>query len=178
MPNIRQETKGWFLGAGIILILLGTAAIAVPLAASIAIEVLFGWILAISGVVTIVHSFRALSTGKCVLRLISGILYLVVGIMFLRYPLSGVLTLTLLLAILFMFEGVIKIAVALQLRPMSNWGWMLLSGIASIVLAAIIFSGYPGSVAWVLGLLVGINLLFSGLTMLMLSAATDTIKEI
>ncbi|MGB2630761.1 MAG: DUF308 domain-containing protein [Candidatus Omnitrophota bacterium] len=170
MSDIIQETKGWFLVAGIILILLGAAAVAVPLVASVAVEVLFGWILVLSGIVTIVHSFRALNSGKCILRLLIGILYLAIGIMFLRYPLEGVLTLTLLLAILFMFEGVIKIAVAVQLRPMSNWGWMLASGIAALILAAIIFSGYPGSVAWMLGLLVGINLIFSGWTMLMLSA--------
>jgi uncharacterized membrane protein HdeD (DUF308 family) len=177
MSNIIQETKRWFLAAGIILIILGTAAIAVPLAASIAIEILFGWIFVLSGVVTILHSFRALNSGKCILRLLSGILYLAIGIMFLRYPLEGVLTLTLLLAILFMFEGVIKIAVAVQLRPMPNWGWMLASGAAALILAAIIFSGYPGNVAWMLGLLVGINLIFSGWTMLMLSAVPDAIKS-
>ena len=124
----------------------------------------------LSGVVTIVHSVRALSSGKCVLRLLSGILYLAIGIIFLRYPLEGVLTLTLLLAVLFVFEGAIKIAVALQLRTISNWGWMLASGIAALILAAIIFSGYPENVAWMLGLLVGINLIFSGWTMLMLSS--------
>ena len=170
MSDITQETKRWFLGAGIILILLGAGAIAVPLVASVAIELLFGWIFVLSGVVTIVHSFRALSSGKCVLRLLSGILYLAIGIIFLRYPLEGVLTLTLLLAVLFVFEGAIKIAVALQLRTISNWGWMLASGIAALILAAIIFSGYPENVAWMLGLLVGINLIFSGWTMLMLSS--------
>ncbi len=177
MSDIMQQTKRWFLGAGVILILLGGAAISVPLAASVAIEVLFGWIFVLSGVVTIVHSFRALSSGKCILRLLSGILYLAIGIMFLVYPMQGVLTLTLLLAILFMFEGVMKIAVAVQLRPMPNWGWMLASGTAALILAAIIFSGYPGSAAWILGLLVGINLIFSGWTMLMLSAVPDTIKS-
>ncbi len=170
MPNVMQETRGWFMGAGIILILLGVAAISMPLAASIAIEILFGWIFVISGVVTIVHSFRALNSGKCIFRLLGGIFYLAVGIMFLVYPMQGVLTLTLLLAILFTFEGVMKMAVAVKLRPVSNWGWMLASGIAALILAAIIFSGYPGDVTWVLGLLVGINLVFSGWTMLMLSA--------
>ena len=171
MSNIIKETRIWFLVAGIILILLGMAAIAVPLAASIAIEVIFGWIFAISGIVKIVHSFRALSTGKCVLRMIEGILYLTVGIMFLKYPLSGVLTLTLLLAILFLIEGLIKVVVSLQLKPVFSWGWILASGIASIALAALIFYGFPSQVAWILGLLVGINLLFSGVTMLMLSSA-------
>ena len=170
MGNIMRETKAWFLGAGSILILLGVAAISVPLAASVAIEVLIGWIFLMSGVVTIVHSFRALSPGKCILRLLNGIFYLAIGIIFLGYPIQGVLTLTLLLAILFLFEGVIKIAVAVQLRPKPNWGWMLASGLAALILAAMIFSGYPGSAAWILGLLVGLNLIFSGWTMIMLSS--------
>lgn len=170
MADVIQKSKSWFLGAGIILILLGAAAISVPLAASIAIEVLFGWIFVISGVVTIAHSFRALSSGKCILRLLGGVFYLAVGIMFLGYPMQGVLTLTLLLAILFMFEGVMKIAVAVQLRPSPNWGWMLASGIAALILAALIISGYPSSATWILGLLVGINLIFSGWTMVMLSS--------
>jgi uncharacterized membrane protein HdeD (DUF308 family) len=169
MPNVMQETKKWFLASGIILIILGSAAIALPLAASIAIEILFGWIFVMSGVVTIVHSFRALNSGRCILRLLSGIFSLAIGIMLLTYPMQGVLTLTLLLAILFVFEGVMKVAVSIQLRPTPNWAWMLASGIAALILAGLIFSGYPGNVAWVLGLLVGINLIFSGWTMIMLS---------
>ena len=169
MSDITQETKRWFHGAGIVLIILGAVAIAVPLAASIAIEILFGWIFISGGAVPIVHSFRALNSGRCILRLISGVLYLAVGIMFMAYPLQGVLTLALLLAAIFMFEGIIKIALAAQLRPSPNWGWMLASGIAALVLSFMIFSGYPGSAAWMLGLLVGLNLLFSGWTMLMLS---------
>ena len=171
MSDITLETKRWFHGAGIVLIILGAVAIAVPLAASIAIEILFGWIFILGGVVTVVHSFRALNSGKCILRLISGVLYLAVGIMFMAYPLKGVLTLALLLAAVFMFEGIIKISLAVQLRPKPNWGWMLASGIAALVLSFMIFSGYPGSAAWMLGLLVGLNLVFSGWTMLMISAA-------
>ncbi|NQT22709.1 MAG: HdeD family acid-resistance protein [Candidatus Omnitrophica bacterium] len=174
MSDIMRQTKGWFLGAGIILIILGAVAISVPLAVSIAVEILFGWIFVLSGVVTIIHSFRALNSGKCILRLLIGIAYLAIGIMFLMHPMQGVLTLTLLLAILFAFQGITQVAVALRLRPLPNWGWMLVSGIAALILAAIIFSGYPGNVAWILGLLVGINLIFSGWTMLMLSSAVDT----
>ena len=171
MSDIMQKTKGWFVGAGIILILLGAAAIALPLAASIAIEVLFGWLFVVSGIVMSVHSFRALNTGRCLMRLLIGILYVAIGVMFLAYPMQGVLTLTLLLAILFMFEGVVKISVALRLRSTPNWGWMLTSGIAALVLAGIIWAEWPGSASWILGLLVGINLIFGGWTMVMLSSA-------
>ena len=169
MSAVIQKTKGWFLGAGIIMIVLGMLAISVPLVAAIAIEVLFGWLFVIGGLVTCVHSFRALNSGKCILRLLSGILSLAIGIIFLGYPMKGLLTITLLLAILFLFEGIIKIAVAVQLKSTPNWGWMLSSGIAAVILAALVFSGYPGSATWVLGLIVGINLIFSGWTMVMLS---------
>lgn len=176
MTDILKANKGWFMGAGVFLILLGTAAIAVPLFASLAIETLFGWIFLVGGLIKIVHSFRALNAGKCLLRLLGGIIYLATGVIFLCYPLQGVLTLTFLLAILFVFEGLMKIAVSLKIRPMLNWGWMLTSGIAALILAAIIFSGYPGNVAWVLGLLVGINIVFSGWTMLMLSGSEVTVS--
>ena len=171
MTDVIKRTKKSFLGGGIVLILLGAGAIALPLVASLAIEAIFGWIFAISGVVTIAHSFNALNSGKCFLRLLSGIFYLAIGIMFLAYPIQGVATLTLLLAILFTFQGIIKIAVAIRLRPIANWSWMLVSGIASLVISGIIWAGWPSSVAWVLGLLVGINLMLSGFTMLMLASS-------
>ncbi|MFC1576481.1 HdeD family acid-resistance protein [Candidatus Omnitrophota bacterium] len=169
MSDIIQENKRWFIGAGIILILIGGVAIALPLVTALAIEVLFGWIFIISGIVTSVQSFRAFTSGKCLLRLFIGILYLAIGVMFLVYPMQGVLTLTLLLAILFMFEGVVKISIAVRHRMVLNWGWMLASGIAALVLSGVIWAGWPGSAAWVLGLLVGLNLMFGGWTMLMLS---------
>ena len=169
MTDMMKINKGWFLGAGICLIILGALAVSVPFIASLAIETLFGWILLLGGLIKIVHSFRALSAGKCLLRLVGGIIYCAVGGMFLVYPLQGVLTLTLLLAILFISEGIIKVSVSLRIRPALNWGWMLISGIAAFILAGLIFSGYPSDATWVIGLLVGINLIFSGWTMLMLS---------
>ena len=176
MTDMMKVNKVWFLGSGILLIILGAIAISVPLIASLAIETLFGWILLLGGLIKIVHSFRALSAGKCLLRLVGGIIYCAVGGIFLVYPLQGVLTLTLLLAILFIIEGIIKVSVSLQIRPALNWGWMLISGIAAFILATLIFSGYPSDATWVIGLLVGINLIFSGWTMLMLSTSGITVS--
>ena len=170
MSDIGQVSKGWFVGAGIMLIVLGMAAIALPLVAAVAIEVLLGWILLMSGIVKIVHSFRAMSSGKCLLRLLGGAFYLAAGGILLAYPLQGVLTLTMVLIFLFILEGIIKLTVALRLRSTPNWGWMLASGIAGLVLAGIIWAGWPTSAAWAIGLIVGINLMFGGGTMLMLSA--------
>jgi len=169
MSAVIQENKGWFVFAGILLIIIGIAAVALPFAAAIAVEIMVGWILVVSGIVQIIHSFKALSTGRCVLRLLGGILYLAVGVIFLIYPLEGLITLTLLLAVLFMFEALIKVIVAFRIRTMANWGWLLASGIAAFIISVIIFSGWPGTATWVIGLLVGINLIFGGSTMLMLT---------
>lgn len=168
-----HKARSWFIGAGILLLILGIAAIILPVVAAVAVEILFGWILMLSGIITIVHSFRALSTGRCILRFLIGLIYLVIGGTFLVYPLTGVLTLSLLLAILFIVDGVFKTAVSLRLRPLPNWGWMLASGIVALILAGIIFSGFPGEVAWMLGLIVGVNLIFSGWSVIMLGSSVD-----
>jgi len=169
MTDIMQKTKGWFITFGIILIVLGMGAVAVPMVATIAIEAVIGWIFILSGLVTAIHSFRALNTGRCLLRFFGGLFCTAVGVMMLVYPLGGAITLTVLLAIFFLVEGIVKSSVALQIRPAPNWGWMLVSGIAAWVLGILILSGYPQTAAWALGLLVGINFIFSGWTMIMLS---------
>jgi len=175
MADIIKRTKGWFVGAGILLILTGTAAIALPLAFAIALEVLLGWLLVICGLVQIVHSFKALDTGRCIIRFVGGLVYLGIGIIFLVYPLRGVITLTLLLAVLFLFEGLLKIVISIQHRDERNWGWLLASGIAGILIAAIIWAGWPETAAWVIGLLVGINLIFGGWSLIMVSASLNEV---
>ena len=175
MADIMKRSKGWFVATGILLIIIGTAAIVLPLAFAIALEVILGWVLVISGVVQIAHSCRALNAGRCVMRFVGGLVYLAVGIIFLAYPLQGVITLTLLLAILFLFEGLLKIVISLQHRDERNWGWLLASGLAGIVIAAIIWAGWPATAAWVIGLLVGINLIFGGWSLIMLAASLEEV---
>ncbi len=175
MQDITQKAGAWFTVSGVILILLGAAAIALPLTASLTIEALFGWILTISGIVKIIHSLKARDSGRCTYRLLGGIFYLIAGIIFLAHPMQGLLIMIFALAFLFMFDGIIKIALSMRLKPLPGWGWMLASGLASLALSGIIWANWPDSVSWVLGLLVGINLIFSGITMLMVSAAVRTI---
>ena len=96
----------------------------------------------------------------------------------LQFPLRGVLTLTLLLIALFIFAGMFKIALSIHLRPLSSWGWLMFSGIVSICLGIIIWMGLPGTAKWAIGLLVGIELLFSGLTMTMFAMSIKNMKKI
>jgi uncharacterized membrane protein HdeD (DUF308 family) len=153
-----------FLFEGIALLILGILAIVVPLVATIAVTVLMGWLLLMSGVVGLIATFRSRGAPGFWWSLISAALGIVAGAVLLAWPLSGALTLTLILTVFLVLEGVVSILYALEhKRELSGrWGMMLFSGIIDIVLAGIIFEGLPGTAAWAIGLLVGINLVFGG----------------
>jgi uncharacterized membrane protein HdeD (DUF308 family) len=153
-----------FLTEGIILFALGVLAVVVPPIATIAVEILIGWLLLVSGVVGLIATLRARSAPGFVWSLVSAILGIVAGIVLLGWPLSGALSLTLILTVFLVLEGVVSILYALEhKRELSGrWGAMLFSGIVDLILAGIIFAGLPGTAAWAIGLLVGINLVFGG----------------
>jgi uncharacterized membrane protein HdeD (DUF308 family) len=153
-----------FLVEGIILLILGLAAIVIPPIATLALELLFGWLFLISGITGAIATFLMRQAPGFLWSLVSAILAIVVGIVLLLWPLSGILSLTLVLIVFFIVEGVTSIMFALEhKRELSGrWGWMLASGIVDLILAAIIIAGLPGTAAWALGLLVGINMVFGG----------------
>jgi len=153
-----------FLAEGIILFILGILAIVVPPIATIAVEVLIGWLLLMSGIVGLISTFRTRGAPGFGWSLLSGVIGTVAGIVLLAWPLSGALSLTLILTVFLVLEGVVSILYALEhKRELSGrWGMMLLSGVVDLFLAAIIFAGLPGTAAWAIGLLVGINLVFGG----------------
>ena len=153
-----------FLTEGIILFILGVLAIVVPPIATIAVEILIGWLLLVSGVVGLIATLRARSAPGFGWSLVSAILGIVAGIVLLGWPLSGALSLTMILTVFLVLEGVVSILYALEhKREISGrWGAMLFSGIVDLLLASIIFAGLPGTAAWAIGLLVGINLVFGG----------------
>jgi uncharacterized membrane protein HdeD (DUF308 family) len=153
-----------FLTEGIILFVLGVLAVVVPPIATIAVAILIGWLLLVSGVVGLIATLRARSAPGFVWSLVSAILGIVAGIVLLGWPLSGALSLTLILTVFLVLEGVVSILYALEhKRELSGrWSAMLFSGIVDLILAGIIFAGLPGTAAWAIGLLVGINLVFGG----------------
>jgi uncharacterized membrane protein HdeD (DUF308 family) len=153
-----------FLVEGIILVILGLAAVVIPPIATLAVEILYGWLFLISGIVGSITTFRMREAPGFWWSLVSAILGIAVGIVLLLWPLSGVLSLTLILIMFFVIEGVASIMFALEhKRELSGrWGWMLTSGIVDLILATIIFAGLPGTAAWAIGLLVGINMVFGG----------------
>jgi uncharacterized membrane protein HdeD (DUF308 family) len=153
-----------FLFEGIALLVLGGLAIVVPMVATIAVEVVVGWLLFISGVVGLIATFRSRRAPGLVWSIVSALLGIVAGVVLLRWPLSGAVSLTLILSVFLVIEGVISVLYSLEHRRelSGRWGMMLLSGIVDLLLAGLIFAGLPGTAAWAIGLLIGVNLVFGG----------------
>lgn len=169
--QLLTDKWGWFLALGIVLILAGLAAIAFPFLSSIAAKVVLGWLFLIGGVVMIVHAFQAPGWGGFLWEVLIGLLYVLVGGYLAFFPLAGLLTLTIVIAALFIAEGIFESIMAFRVRPHEGWVWLLLSGIAALAVGVIIAMGLPESAIWALGLLVGINLLFSGWSYVFLALA-------
>jgi uncharacterized membrane protein HdeD (DUF308 family) len=166
-----------FLIEGIILLVLGVLAIAVPQIATLAVEILIGWLFLVSGIVGAITTFWMRTAPGFWWSLLSAILGIGAGIVLLVSPATGVVSLTLILVAFFIIEGVASIMFALDhKRELSGrWGWMLVSGIIDLLLAAAVFVMLPGAAGWVIGLLVGINLVFGGLALIgMALHARDT----
>jgi uncharacterized membrane protein HdeD (DUF308 family) len=153
-----------FLVEGIVLVILGLAALFLP--RMLAVEVLFGWLFLISGLTGLITTFWRGPAPGFGWSLVSAILGIVAGLLILLSP-NGVLSLTLILIVFFVIEGVASIMVALEHKreQAGQWGWMLASGIIDLILAAMILFALPGSAKWALALLVGVNLIFGGLAL-------------
>ncbi len=156
------EVDWSFIALGIILILLGAFAIGVPFITTLALAYALGVILIIGGFAHAVHMIKTVREGGFILKLITTLIYLAAGIFLLAYPLAGAVVLTLVLAIFWTVSGIVKIVNALQLRHLPHWGWMLFSGIVTLILGIIIWSMWPLASLWVLGLFVGIDLIMAG----------------
>jgi uncharacterized membrane protein HdeD (DUF308 family) len=163
-----RDHWGLFLVEGIILVVLGILAIVVPVVATIAVAIFLGWLFLISGVVGLVSTFWMRHAPGFWWSLISAVLAIAAGIVLLGWPVSGAISLTLLLIVFFIIEGVASIMYAFEHKKelSGRWAWMLVSGIIDLILAGIIWAGLPGTAAWALGLLVGINMLFGGAAMI------------
>jgi len=167
--------KHWvlFLIEGIILIILGIAAIALPPLATLTVTIIIGWVFLISGLVGLVTTFWARHAPGFWWALLSALIGIAAGVLLLAWPLTGVLSLTLVLIAFFVIEGVASIMYAIEHRSQlsGRWGWMLVSGVIDLIIAGIIFAGLPGTAAWALGLLVGINMLFGGAALIAMALA-------
>jgi uncharacterized membrane protein HdeD (DUF308 family) len=165
------DNWGWFLALGLLLILAGVAAIAFPLLSTIATKIALGWIFLVAGVVLVVHAFSIKQWRGFLLGLLVGALYVVAGGWLAFFPFTGIITLTLLLAVLFLAEGVLTVMMAMRVRPHEGWGWLLTSGLIAVAVGVMIAVELPTSAVWAIGLLTGINLLSSGVSFVVLALA-------
>lgn len=170
-PVTREQpiNSGLLTAIAVFTIVLGIIAIVFPFLATIASTLVFGWVFVVAGIAQIVYAFQSKRAGQVVWKLILGLLYLIAGIIVLVNPLQGALALTLVLGITIFVQGIIQVLMAFQLRRVSpNWGWILVSGIAGIILGIFIWSEFPFNAVWLIGTWIGIDLLFDGVWMLTL----------
>jgi uncharacterized membrane protein HdeD (DUF308 family) len=163
------ENRTWFIILGALLIILGVVAIAFPFMTTIAAKVFFGWLFLIGGIIQIVHAFSTQKWSAFFLSLLVGALYVLAGGWLAFLPLTGILTLTIFLAAMFIVQGVLECGMAFRMRPREGWVWMLISGVIAIIVGAMIFGRLPSSAIWAIGLLVGINMISTGFAYLLLA---------
>jgi uncharacterized membrane protein HdeD (DUF308 family) len=153
---------------GIVFVVLGFLAIILPVVASFVVTSFVGWLLVIGGVLYGYHAFGIRDGWNIAATLLLSLLTLASGVILLIFPIAGVITLTMFLAAYFIAAGILKAIYALQHRGTPSWGWALVSGVISIALGAIIWSGFPGTALWALGVIIGIDLIFYGWALIFL----------
>ncbi len=159
---------GWVLASAIAFVVLGIVALAFSVFTTLASVFVFGWMLAFAGIFEAVHAFKLPRWSGFLLELLAAILYVVVGVMMIIRPAAGALSLTLLIGAFFLMGGIFRIVAAAAVRP-PNWGWLVISGIVTLLLGLLIVWEWPASGLWVIGMFLGIDLVFSGTWLVMLA---------
>ena len=171
LPEIVRKSIGWSIALSVLLILAGFFALLIPFLSGIGITLFIGWLLIISGITHLVFAFKTHTTGGVLWELLLGAVYLFTGVYLIMHPLAGLLTLTLFLACYLFFEGIFEIVQYFQIRPRHGAGWLLFDAIVTLILAVMIWRAWPASSVWVIGTIIGISMIFSGFSRLMLSLA-------
>ncbi|MGC2432980.1 MAG: HdeD family acid-resistance protein [Desulfobaccales bacterium] len=165
-----QKNWGWLLALGIISIILGILALGSSAFFTIASMIFFGWILLIMGVLELVYSFWQRHWGGFFLHLLNGILAGVAGVILIGNPAASALILTLMLAMFFMVAGLFRIIAALYMR-FPTWGWRVFNGIITLLLGILLWAQWPWTGLWAIGMFIGVELIFSGWSSVMLALA-------
>jgi len=156
---------------GVLMFICGILAISLPLASSIGIVIVLAWLILFAGIAHLFFAFQSRSIGGLLWKVLLALIYGIAGGYMLMHPLLGVLSLTLVLAMFLLFEGVMEIVLYFNIRRLRHSGWVLFDGIITLILGALIWAHWPSTAVWVIGTLVGISLMFSGISRLMLSMA-------
>jgi uncharacterized membrane protein HdeD (DUF308 family) len=159
------------ISLAILLIICGMAALALPIITSWSVVLVIAWLIIVSGVVQLVHVIRSRETGNNLWKLVVAVLYLVVGIYLLFHPLLGAAALTLMLAAFFVVEGATDLVTYFRVRKAPGAGWIFFDGVVTLILGVLIWRHWPSSALWVMGALVGISMISTGVTRLMIGLA-------
>jgi uncharacterized membrane protein HdeD (DUF308 family) len=166
-----KKGSGLFIAMAVVFIILGTMAILEPEVAGLAVTILVGWLLIFGGVTHLIATFSGGGAGRVIWHVILGIVYVAGGIYYLTHPLLGLGTLTLLLAGIVLLGAVLEFIAYFQTRSKNGSGWLLLNGLIALFVGVLIWVHWPSSSVWAIGTLVGVNLLMTGLSRLMLGLA-------
>ena len=170
LSALAPKAINWSIALSILLIIAGLFALVVPEISGLAITLIFGWLMIVSGVTHFIFAFKTHTTGGVIWELLIGAVYLFTGVYLVLHPLDALLALTLILACYLFFEAIVEFIQYFQLRPRHGAGWLIVDGIVTLVLAIIIWRSWPASSIWV-GIFVGFSMIFSGFSRLMLSLA-------
>jgi uncharacterized membrane protein HdeD (DUF308 family) len=169
--NLVRQASTWSIVWGVLLILFGMLAIGSPFLAAVAVSGFVAWLIVLAGVVHLILAFHAHGAGSLIWKLLVGLAYLFFGGYLILHPVLGVASLTLVLASLFLIEGILNIVLFFKMRSVGGSSWVLVDGIITLLLGLMIYMQWPSSSAWALGTLVGVSLILSGVTRVMLSLA-------
>jgi uncharacterized membrane protein HdeD (DUF308 family) len=179
LTAIAHRSINWSIVLSILLIIAGFFALFVPGISGLGVTLFLGWLLILSGITHLIFAWKVHAAGRIVWEILVGIVYLITGVYLIIHPDYGLLSLTLVLAFYLLFEGIFELVLAFRLRPHAGWGWTLFDGIITIILAWMIWRTWPSSTVWAIGTLVGISMLFSGFSRLMLSlSARRLLKQV
>jgi uncharacterized membrane protein HdeD (DUF308 family) len=169
--DIVRHASTWSILCGVALIVLGVLALGSPALAAVAVNAVISWLIVLAGVVHLSLAFYAHKAGSVLWKLLVGLAYVFFGVYLIAHPSLGVVSLTLVLASLFLIEGIFDIALFFQMRAIGGSSWILADGIITLALGLMIYLQWPSSSNWAIGTLVGVSLIISGVTRLMLSLA-------
>jgi uncharacterized membrane protein HdeD (DUF308 family) len=169
--EIVRHASTWSIAWGVLLILFGILAVGSPFLAALAVNVVIAWLIVLAGVVHLILAFHAHGAGSLIWKLLVGLAYLFFGLYLIMHPLLGVVSLTLVLASLFLIEGILDIVLFFKMRSVRGSSWVLIDGIITLLLGLMIYLQWPSSSGWAIGTLVGVSMIISGVTRVLLSLA-------
>ena len=180
-PSVVRSASTFSILWGVSLIILGILAVGSPFIAAVAVNVVIAWLIVLAGMVHLTVAFHTREAGSLIWRLLVGLAYIFFGVYLIARPALGVASLTLVLATLFLVEGILNIVLFFRIRSLRGSSWVLIDGIITLLLGLMIYAQWPSSSVWAIGVLVGVSMIISGVTRLMLSVAvrkaTDTISS-